>query len=393
MLKLEKLFLKKDCYKRVRDGHLWVFSNELTAIPKLPAGCIVQLLDQFGKSYGKCIYNPNSLIALRLLNTDGEIDVEFFKERINKAKSHRELLMPETNNYRLVYGESDYLPGLIIDKFENSFVMQIVSFGMDELKGLITQALLEIFPETNYILSKANSKLREIEGLPLNDEIIFGADPGKITTSDNEIKLEISLSEGQKTGYYLDQRFNRYEVRKLSHGKSVLDCYTNQGGFALNACKGGAVSVTAVDSSNQALETADLNAKMNNFEIDFVQGDVAEFLSYSISGNKKWDIVILDPPAFTKNKKTIATATAAYSKLNKLGMQVLNDGGFLVTSSCSHHISEEMFVDIIKKTASKINMQLKLVQRGTQPPDHPVLISMPETSYLKFFIFRMEEIK
>lgn len=389
---MEKVILKKDCNKKIKSGHLWIFSNELTNIPKIPAGEIVEVLDTFGKSYGKGFYNPNSLISVRLLNTNGEINTDFFISRISKALEHRSQLMQEIHNIRLVYGESDYLPGLIIDKFENSFVIQFLSAGMELSKLLIVEAILHLFPNCNFILSKTNSKLREMEGLPLVDEILFGNDIGKILTTDNGIKLEISISEGQKTGYFLDQRNNRYQVRNLSNNKTVLDCYTNQGGFALNASIGGAKSVTAVDISMPALEQAENNAKLNNFEIDFVHSDVFEFLNLSVSQNKKWDIVILDPPAFTKSKKNVATAAAAYSKLNKLGMLVLNDGGFLVSSSCSHHIIEEHFVEIIKKEASKLGKQLKLIHRANQAPDHPQLLSMPETTYLKFYIFKVETV-
>jgi 23S rRNA (cytosine1962-C5)-methyltransferase len=389
---LEKIVIKKDALRKIRNGHLWIFSNELTTVPKLLSGSIVEVYDSTGVKYGKGIYNPNSLIAIRLLKTMDEINTEFFVKRIIAAKQFRETHLPELNNFRLVFGESDYLPGLIIDKFENCFVIQILSAGMELLKNEIIQALLQIYPDTKFIISKANSKLRELEGLDMNNEILFGLDPGIIETSDNGIKLQLSLLDGQKTGYYLDQRFNRHKIREFVKNKSVLDCYTNQGGFALNAAYAGAKSVTAVDISLQAIETAEKNSVNNGFEIDFVNSDVFEFLNHSISQSKKWDVVILDPPAFTKNKRTIPTALAAYSKLNKLGIRLLNDGGYLATASCSHHISEEDFMDAIRKEAGKIGKQLKLIHRGTQPFDHPVLLSMPETSYLKFVIFRVENL-
>jgi 23S rRNA (cytosine1962-C5)-methyltransferase len=389
-IKLNKLILRKDSSKRIKSGHLWVFSNELLAIPKLTPGTTVELFDFFGVSYGLGFYNPNSLIAVRLLNYLDDIDLNFFKSRIQQAANARKSLINDHNNYRLVYGESDYLPGLIIDKFENSFVLQIQSAGMELNKQLIKKALLELYPETDYIIAKANSKLREIEGLPSEDEVLFGEEPEYISTIDNGIKLELSLSKGQKTGYYLDQRFNRYEIRKLSKCKTVLDCYTNQGGFAMNACIGGAKSVTAVDSSAAAIELAERNANINYFDIDFVIADVFDFLEQSIAEEKVWDIVILDPPAFTKNKKSVPTALAAYSKLNKLGLKVTKNDGYLISSSCSHHISELELIDCIRKEAAKQKKYLKLVFRGTQPADHPELLAMPETSYLKFLILKVE---
>lgn len=389
-MQINKLILKKDSSKRIKSGHLWVFSNELQTIPKHEPGTVVEIVDAFGLNYGLGFYNPNSLIAVRLLNYHDPIDIDFFKNRILRAAKYREEIISNHNNYRLVYGESDYLPGLVIDKFENSFVIQIQSAGMEVNKELITQALIELFPATVYIISKANSKLREIEGLSADDEVLYGVEPEIIPTDDDGIKLEISLSKGQKTGYYLDQRFNRYQVRKIAKGMTVLDCYTNQGGFALNACLGGAKSVTAVDSSLTAIQLAERNAKINDFEIDFVVADVFDFLEQSVDESRKWDIVVLDPPAFTKNKKTVATALAAYSKVNKLGIKVANENGYLVSSSCSHHISELDLIDCIRKEASKQKKYLKLIHRGTQPIDHPELLAMPETNYLKFLIFKVE---
>lgn len=383
---MQKLFLKNNSERKIRSGYLWVFSNELQSIPKLPAGSIVELVDYNGKSFGYGFYNPNSLISVRLLKYSEEIDFNFFKSRILSAKNYREQHLTELNNYRLIFGESDFLPGLVVDKFENSFVIQILSAGIEHFKSEIVKSLIEIFPDTDFILSKSNSKLREMEGLQLEDEVLFGKYPVIIQTIENKIKLEISLEDSQKTGYYLDQRYNRYQLRKLSKNKKVLDCFTNQGGFALNAAFGGASEITAVDSSVSALKNAERNAEINNFKINFVHDEVFNFLENAVKSNQKWDIVVLDPPAFTKNKKSVPVASAAYSKLNKLGLKCVNSGGYLVTSSCSQHIREEEYFGFIKNEAGKLKYNLKLLYRGTQPPDHPVLISMPETSYLKFFI-------
>lgn len=389
-MKNPKITLRRESSRRIRSGHLWIFSNELNSIPKYEPGTVVEVFDYFGNSYGYGFYNPASLISVRILDTNSEIGKDFFVDRIRKALSYRQELVAKYKNYRLVYGESDYLPGLVIDKYENCFVLQIMSYGMELRKHEITQALLEIFPDTLAIISKGNSKLREIEGLSSDDDLLFGIIPDVINTDDFGIKLEISLAKGQKTGYFLDQRYNRYKIREFALGKKVLDCFTNQGGFALNAAYAGATEITAVDSSGGALELARKNAEINNYKINFVQSDVFDFLDESYNLEKKYDIVVLDPPAFTKNKKTVKTALAAYSKLNKFGMRVVENGGYLFTSSCSQHISEDELLDVIMKEASKLSLQLKLIHRGDHAIDHPVLLSMPETKYLKFFIFKIE---
>jgi 23S rRNA (cytosine1962-C5)-methyltransferase len=382
--------IKKGHERRIRSGHLWVFSNELVSVPDYEAGSVVEVQSSRGESFGYGFYNPHSLIAVRLLQTGNEINTGLFIQRIKDALDYRNLVLPGEEIYRFVFGESDFLPGLVIDRYGDYLSVQMLSAGMEQSRQMIIDALLEVIPGIKGIIEKNNSKLREIEGLPLREGVIYGSIPEEFQTLENNIKLNISLSEGQKTGYFLDQKINRRVVGSLSNGRSVLDCFCNQGGFALNAARGGAKKVMGVDSSPSAIERAGLNASSNGFEnTEFIVDDVVTCLQNEISKGCTWDMVILDPPAFAKNKKSVPTAKAGYARINKLALKLIPRYGFLATSSCSQHITEDVFYEIVLKEAESRRRQLKLVYRGMQAPDHPVLSSMPETKYLKFFIFQV----
>ena len=386
---IRTISLKRNADNRIKFGHLWVFSNELQEIPKLQPGVVVKVVDSNQKSYGFGFYNPASLISVRLLKTEIFPSVQLFIERIAISKALRQSLLGDIEMCRLVFGESDLLPGLIIDKYSNYFAIQILSAGMELMKSEIVQALLEIFPETKGIIEKNDTKLREIEGLPLISTVLFGEIPEKFISQEQGVQLELSLSEGQKTGYFLDQRINRKFVRTISRGLSVLDCYTNQGGFALNAGIGGAERIAAIDCSETALNAVKRNAELNGLKIETIKADVAEYLSKAVERNEKWDMIILDPPAFAKNRKSVPKAKAAYAKINRLAMKMLNPNGYLIASSCSHHVFEDVFKDAIYRESCKLGKQLKQVYRGGQSPDHPILLSLPETQYLKFFVFQV----
>ena len=386
---IRTISLKRNADNRIKFGHLWVFSNELQEIPKLQPGVVVKVVDSNQKSYGFGFYNPASLISVRLLKTEIFPSVQLFIERIAISKALRQSLLGDIEMCRLVFGESDLLPGLIIDKYSNYFAIQILSAGMELMKSEIVQALLEIFPETKGIIEKNDTKLREIEGLPLISTVLFGEIPEKFISQEQGVQLELSLSEGQKTGYFLDQRINRKFVRTISRGLSVLDCYTNQGGFALNAGIGGAERIAAIDCSETALNAVSRNAELNGLKIETIKADVAEYLSKAVERNEKWDMIILDPPAFAKNRKSVPKAKAAYAKINRLAMKMLNPNGYLIASSCSHHVFEDVFKDAIYRESCKLGKQLKQVYRGGQSPDHPILLSLPETQYLKFFVFQV----
>lgn len=396
-MEIYKVSLKKNCDTRIKFGHLWAFSNELAELPKLPAGTIVELCDFGGKSYGYGFYNPSSLISVRLLKTFDVPDKALFVKRIGEARHLREAVLGNITTERsqsidmcrLVFGESDLLPGLIIDKYGDYFAVQILSAGIEAMKAIVVEALREVFPNTKGIIEKNDTKLREIEGLPMTSDILFGEIPETIISQENGVKLELSLKDGQKTGYFLDQRNNRYFIRSIAKDLSVLDCYTNQGGFALNAGLGGARKLAAIDCSEVALNAVRANAKLNNLEIETIKADVADYLTKAGERGEKWDMIILDPPAFAKNRKSVPKAKAAYGKINRLAMRMLNENGYLVASSCSHHVFEDVFRETIYREACKAGKQLKQIFRGTQAPDHPILLSLPETQYLKFFVFQV----
>ena len=389
---MHALYLKPKEHRRLLTGHLWVFSNELREVPRdIAAGETVQLFTHDGRLMGTGFFNPQSLIAFRLLTRDEEQpDREFFLRKIQEARKLREKLYPasETNAWRLVHGESDGLPGLIIDRFDRAFVLQSFSAGMDRHMPVITDVLRELFEPTTIVL-RNESPLRELEGLPLFKEMLLGsaADATQVI-EDAGIRYQINILEGQKTGFFLDQRENRRMVRKYSAGADVLDVYTNDGGFALNTMYAGAQSTTMIDISQDALQRAEQNARINSLDkFSIIASDAFEALNKLHQESRTYDLVILDPPSFTKSRKAVPAALKAYAKLNRLGLQLVRDEGFLATASCSHHVSEEEFLASVHLAGLQANKHLRLIFRSSQPPDHPVLLSMPETSYLKFACF------
>ncbi|WP_040433055.1 class I SAM-dependent rRNA methyltransferase [Chlorobium ferrooxidans] len=389
---MHALYLKPKEHHRIQKGHLWVFSNELANVPRdIAAGETVQLFTHDKKFMGTGFYNPHSLIAFRLLTRkDEQPDKDFFLKRFLEALKLREKTYSpeETNAYRLVHGESDGLPGLIVDRFNQAIVLQAFSAGMDVHLPLITGVLQELFkPEV--IVVRNESILRELEGIPLYKDVVMGDRKAtKQTIYDAGISYDVDVFEGQKTGFFLDQRENRRVIRKFAKDAEVLDVFTNDGGFALNALYGGAKSAILVDASQEALQRAEHNAKLNNFsEYSLVAADAFDMLEQMGEAKESFDLVILDPPSFTKSRKNLPGALKGYKRLNKLGMQLVKNGGFLATASCSHHVSEEDFLQTVHQAALAAGCQLRLIYKNSQPFDHPVLLSMPETSYLKFACF------
>lgn len=389
---MQKINLKKYADKRLRTGHQWIFSNEIDNLPKhLPAGSLVEVIDDKGYNYGVAFFNPNTLISARLLNSTSEPDKNFYSERIKKAADYRKFLFPDQDNYRLVYAESDFLPGLIIDRYGDYFALQVLSAGIEKDIAYVIEALLENFPSTKGIIEKSKSVLRQIEGLPDKEEVLFGDIPETFEIIENGIKLKLNLITGQKTGYFLDQKVNRKYLQTISKDKTVLDCFCNQGGFALNAAYAGAKHSLGIDSSQEAINSSLENKAINNFtNVDFEKAEVMQYLQEAVNSGKKWDIIILDPPSFAKSRKNIPQAKHGYGKINRLAMQCLTSSGILVTSSCTHVVDEENFLEVISKESGKLRKNLRLMFRGNQSPCHPILQSMPETNYLKFFVFNVE---
>lgn len=421
---MHTLTLKPRNYDRLRKGHAWVFSNDVEQIPtEIEAGSLVEVREAGGgRSYGAAMFNPNSLITARLLgtsidelsgnspdaasdSTSHDLSVEFFQERIQRAWLLRKRVFPTETSYRLVFGESDLLPGLVIDKYsslnsEDYFVLQTLSVGMDRRIQTISTALRNIFPNTKAIIEKNNSALRQMDGLEQRESVLWGDIPPELAISENNILFSLSLLEGQKTGYFLDQKVNRLKIKELCAGMRMLDCFTNQGGFALHAAAGGAREVLGLDSSEAAIKRCRINAALNGMEAiaRFETSDVFDYLhalaqerdaAFQLPSDKRWDCIILDPPAFAKSKKTVPQAVRGYAKINRAALKLLPKGGLLATGSCSHHVSEQILWDIIQAEALRERRRLRLIFRGMQSPCHPVLASMPETNYLKFFIFEV----
>jgi 23S rRNA (cytosine1962-C5)-methyltransferase len=389
---MQSLYLKPKEHHRIQKGHLWVFSNELANVPRdIASGETVKLFTHDKKFLGTGFYNPHSLISVRLISCkDEQPDKEFFKKKFLEALKLREIIYnkEETNAYRLVHGESDGLPGLIVDRFNQAIVLQAFSAGMDIHLQLICDVLQELFSPT-VIIVRNESPLRELEGLTIYKDVVRGERSETVQTIyDAGITYEVNLFEGQKTGFFLDQRENRRIIRKLSENAEVLDVFTNDGGFALNALYGGACSAILIDASNEALQRADRNAQLNKFtEYSLVAEDAFDTLDQMVESKESFNLVVLDPPSFTKSRKNLPGALKAYKRLNKLGLQLVKNGGFLATASCSHHVSEEDFLQSVHQAALSAGCQLRLIHKNSQPFDHPVLLAMPETSYLKFACF------
>src|SRR5208283_1632317 len=387
----KNIVLKKNEERRIQAGHQWVFSNEIHAVNGAPkSGDIVEIFRHDMKRMGTGFYNSHSLIAARFLSADEEdIDFKFFERRILSALSLRKKLYPKNGAYRIVHGESDFLSGLIIDRYNEYLSVQTFSAGMDSRLTLICDVLVSIFSPRG-IVERNESPLRSLEELPSRKGVIRGTvEPTIIELHD--LKFRVDLLEGQKTGFFLDQRDNRAALRPFSRDAAVLDCFCNEGGFGLYAAHYGAKCVSVVDSSEFAIEKSKVNATLNNVHsMTFTCADAFATLTAEVEQKKQYDLVILDPPSFTKNRKTVATAVKGYKELNNNALKILRGGGVLATASCSHHISEETFLNVINDSVVKVGRKARLLHFGGAAPDHPTLPAMPETKYLKFALLSVE---
>lgn len=387
---MHQLILKPKEQRRIEQGHLWVFSNEIAQLPQAEAGDLVEVFAAHGTPLGTALYHPSALIAARMLGPKVErLDEAFFAERLQKAASLRQRLFPQDNAYRLVHGESDWLPGLIVDRYDDCLCVQILSAGMERRLSRICDALEGLF-RPRAIVERNDTPLRGYEDLPQRSGVLRGRLEGPLQVVENRILYQADVLTGQKTGLFLDQKLNRDAVARYCRGQRVLDGFCNQAGFALNAAQGGAGRITAVDSSETALLAAEESLKLNNFDsarFDFVQSDMFDFLQQAVRDGDRYGVIILDPPSFTRSKKHVASARRAYRKLNELALRLLEPGGILATASCSFHIFEEVFYESVALAARRANRRLRLLQRLGQSPDHPVLPAMPETRYLKMGVF------
>lgn len=386
----KQLLLKNKEDGRILAGHPWVFSNEVREVKGSPQiGDVVELIAASGKLLGIGFYNPHSLISFRLLSRQIEdVNAEFFEKRISQALALRRKLYSPREVFRLVHSESDFLPGLVVDKYNEYLSVQTFSFGMDARLEIICDVLDSLFHPAG-IVERNESSLRELEKLAQKKGVLRGTIAPTIV-EEGDLKFTVNILEGQKTGLFLDQRENRPAVCRFSGGADVLDCFCNEGGFALHAAKAGAKSVLGIDSSAEAVTNATENAKLNQLtNVNFEQGEVFEKLEHLASKGRTFDVVVLDPPSFTKSKRNVQPAKQGYKELHTGAFQVLKPGGILLTASCSHHLESEVFLDIVDSTARKLGRTVQLLDWRGAGPDHPVLHAMPETRYLKFALVRV----
>jgi 23S rRNA (cytosine1962-C5)-methyltransferase len=373
------IILKRHEERRLLGGHLWVFSNEIEKTVGNPEnGACVQVVTGNGKPLGIGFYNKNSLIAVRMLSKPTRLTIDdIIRERILHAESRRKGL-GYTDSYRVVHGESDLLPGLIVDRYGETLVIESFSAGIDNCLPSIISILDQVFEPSN-IIEKSTSMWRSLESIENRSHVWKGTSEEFIATVSG-LKYRIQPLSDQKTGLFLDQSMNRQRVEMLAQGKAVLDCFCNVGGFSLHAARGGAASVTAVDISAHCVSRGSENAALNVLSgIQFVERDGFDFLDQTAA---KYDLIILDPPAFVKNKKSLSVGLKAYRKINERAMRLLNDGGILVSCSCSHHVSTPLFLDMMTESAARQGKQVTVFETAGASADHPVLLSMPETQYL-----------
>ena len=374
--------------KRARAGHLWIYRSDVSEAKETEGGSVVTVLDERGRFVGQALYSDRSEISLRLLTTEDElIDREWWRKRLRAAAKRRDRFKTETNAYRLIYSEGDLLPSLIVDVYDRVLVLQTLSQGTEALKGLLVELLVE---EHNplAIIERNDVKVRELEGLEMRAGLLYGEAPDEIEIMQHGVRFLIQPLGGQKTGSFLDQRENRLAARRLAGGRS-LDCFTFNGAFALHlstACE----SVLGLDISSDALRSARRNAELNNARnVSFQEANVFDALREMEAAGERFDTIVLDPPAFAKNRASVKAAARGYKEINLRALKLLNRGGLLITCTCSYHMSEQTFLEIIADSARDARRRVQLVEKRIQSSDHPVLFGMPETYYLKCVIARV----
>jgi len=374
---------------RLRSGHPWVYRSDVRSAQAEP-GAIVRVMDERGRFHGRAFYSDKSQIAVRLLTRDNvPVDRAFFAERLRRAAVYRESVVENTDCYRLVHGEADLLPSIVIDRYGDYLVLQTLSQASERQKDLIVEILVEQFSPKG-ILERNDPKVRLLEGLPQSVGVLHGEVPAEILAKENGITFVYDLAKGQKTGSFLDQRENHWAARRYASGE-VLDCFSYQGGFALtiaDECE----HVEAVDMGAPALEVARRNQELNGIvNVTFREGNTFDLLKEYDEVGRRFQMVILDPPAFAKNRDSLEAATRGYKEINLRALKILAPGGYLVTCSCSYHLSERLFLQLIAEAANDAKKNVVVVERRTQAQDHPILLTMPETHYLKTLIIKVLE--
>ncbi|MBO4367295.1 MAG: class I SAM-dependent rRNA methyltransferase [Clostridia bacterium] len=386
---MAKAFLRHTRETRVRSGHSWIFAGDVERTESAQPGDVVDVYSSKNTFLGRAMYNPNSQIALRMLTRDETpIDDVFFYNRVKTAWEYRQLFC-DSGCCRAVYSESDFLPGLIVDKFADILSVQVMSLGIDRHMGVIYEALRDIVKPRG-IYERSDVPVRRLEGLEMKKDLVWGEVPDRVECVENGIRLLVDVKNGQKTGYFLDQKENRAAIAPFVKGARVLDCFCHIGSFALHAGKYGAAEALGVDISEDAVAAAEENAARNAFgNVSFTAANCFDLLREKYESREKWDVVILDPPAFAKSRSALESARRGYKEINLRGMKLVREGGFLVTCSCSQHMLPDMFVSVINEAARDSGKKIRLVEKRGQAHDHPTLPAAPETEYLKCLILQV----
>ena len=421
-MSVPKVYLKQNRKKRLEQGHPWVFPNEIERFEGEPqGGDLVHIVNHAGHFLAQGFYNPLSQLVIRVLSYSEElVDQNYFYKKINDAWRHRSWLVPEASSCRVVHSEADFLPGLIVDKYEDLLVVQILSLGIEVRRQWVYDALKKIFSPRG-IYERSDVAVRRLEGLEERKGFVDKPFDTNVTVRENGLSIMVDIAEGQKTGYFFDQRENRAALKPLMtgwgakhgialtsdgypsdakgqkiknpfwDGAEVLDCFSHTGSFMLHSCLFGAKKVTCVDISEKAIEMSRDNALLNGFlhRTEFVAANAFDYLREQVKGQRKWDIVILDPPAFAKSRQALKSAIRGYKEINLQGMKLIRHGGILVTASCSHHLSAQQFKSVLQDAAMDAHKILRLVDFRRAGNDHPVLLGSEETDYLKFAIFEV----
>ena len=393
--------LKKGEGRTIKAGGAWIFDNEIDTITgRFKNGEVVTVHDFDGYPMGKGFINQNSKIRIRMMTRkpDQEIDEAFLKMRVKNAWEYRKTTV-DTSSCRIIFGEADFLPGLVIDKYEDVLVVECLALGMEQFKETIVNFLKEILAEDGIkicgVYERSDANERTKDGLSKVKGFIGDAFDTNVEIVENGVHYMVDVANGQKTGFFLDQKYNRLAMQRICKGKKVLDCFTHMGTFALNAGIAGAVDVTGLDISEYAVSQAEANARLNHLEntVHFRQANVLDELPKLAQAGEKYDVVILDPPAFTKSREATKNAIKGYREINMKGLKLVKDGGYLATCSCSHFMTQDLLAKTVKEAAKATHKRLRQVEFRTQAPDHPILWAADESYYLKFFIFQVVDEK
>lgn len=393
--------LKKGEGRTIKAGGAWIFDNEIDTITgRFKNGEVVTVHDFDGYPMGKGFINQNSKIRIRMMTRkpDQEIDEAFLKMRVKNAWEYRKTTV-DTSSCRIIFGEADFLPGLVIDKYEDVLVVECLALGMEQFKEIIVNFLKEILAEDGIkirgVYERSDANERTKEGLSKVKGFIGDAFDTNVEIVENGVHYMVDVANGQKTGFFLDQKYNRLAMQRICKGKKVLDCFTHMGTFALNAGIAGAADVTGLDISEYAVSQAEANARLNHLEntVHFRQANVLDELPKLAQAGEKYDVVILDPPAFTKSREATKNAIKGYREINMKGLKLVKDGGYLATCSCSHFMTQDLLAKTVKEAAKATHKRLRQVEFRTQAPDHPILWAAEESYYLKFYVFQVVDEK